>query len=439
MTDRLGPLDTGFLDIETGHVALHLGGVAVLAGPVPTTEELTLRFAERLDRTPRLRQVLRRPPLGLTSARWEDDPGFDLSYHLRRTALPAPAGMQQLHTLVGRIMSTRLDDAHPLWEAWVVEGMADGRWAMLLKVHHAVVDGIAALAVVADFLDDPGPVVEVTPARPARAFSPVRAARSMLTTARGLGRYAAALRPFPRTSLAGELGAARRYRTATVRIADVDAVRHALGGTRNDVVLAMVTRAFREIMILRDEPPAPNAVRSLVPVSVRGARPGGNQLSALLIDLPVDRHEPIAAYRAVLARTSGGKASHESESGQAVLNVAGLLPSGLVSAAVRTAFRLPHRVLTTVVTNVPGPREEQSLLGRPVEELYPYVPLGDTIRIGVAVLSYTDRLFVGVTCDRDTVPDEDADAFVAAMSQALTCLLSARPRPGTARDAARPG
>jgi diacylglycerol O-acyltransferase len=440
-TERLSPLDAGFLDIESEHVALHLGGFAVLSGPPPATGEIAERILDRIERVPRLRQRLRRAPLGVSAPHWEDVPAFDLSYHLRRTALPAPGGIEQLHSLVGRVMSTRLDEARPLWEAWVVEGLADERWAMLFKVHHSVVDGIAALGVISTFLDFPGP-----PPRPASPASrleairvaalagaasvlqPSRTARQVVATVRGIGRYAAALRPFPRTSLAGELGTPRRYRTATLPLAEVDGVRGMLGGTRNDVVLAVVARAFRDLLIMRHEPIAPNSVRCLVPVSVRGREQHGNQLSALLVDLPVDYHDPRAGYETVVARTRSLKSSSESSSGQTVLGLAAHLPSAVVSAAVRTAFRLPHRVLTTVVTNVPGPGEQQYLLGRRVEELYPYVPLGDGIRIGVAVTSYLGNLFVGVTCDRDTVPD--ADIFVDALRDGLDELQPVAANPG---------
>jgi diacylglycerol O-acyltransferase / wax synthase len=188
-------------------------------------------------------------------------------------------------------------------------------------------------------------------------------------------------------------------------------------------VLAMVTRGFRELLVQRGEIAAPHAVRCLVPVAVAPQPGADNAVSALVVELPVDFRDPAAAYGAVVVRTREVKRSHECEAGQATLSLAAHLPALLVSTAVKAVLRVPHRVLTTVATNVPGPPIEQRLLDRRMVALFPYVPIADRIRIGVAVTSYTGRLMFGVTCDRNSVPD--ADVFVHALDDGLGDLVKA--------------
>jgi diacylglycerol O-acyltransferase len=435
--ERLGLLDAEFWDLEDEHVALHIGGIAVFDGPVPSAEELRDRYLERLGSLPRLRQRMRGTPFGLTRPRWSDDRDFDLTYHLHWATIPNPGTPEQLNSAVGQIMSYRLDQARPLWEVWVVQGLAGGQWALVLKMHHSMVDGMGGMEVFAAFLDDVdlpvrhpaertsavGEVREFVHAITVAVLEPRRTVQRAAGVIRGGMGYLRAVRPFTASSVTGELGVARRYRTTSADLADVDAVRAALGGTRNDVVLAMVTRGFRELLIGRDEVAAPHAVRCLVPVAVAPKTGVENAVSALVVELPVDFHDPAAAYGAVVVRTREVKHSHESEAGQATLSLATHMPALLVSTVVKAVLRVPHRVLTTVTTNVPGPPLEQRLLGRRMVALFPYVPIADRIRIGVAVTSYAGRLMFGVTCDRNSVPD--ADAFVRALDAGLGDLLKA--------------
>jgi diacylglycerol O-acyltransferase len=452
--DRMSALDASFWDLESEAASLHIGGIGIFEGPAPSGEEIHRRYASRVARLARYQQRMQTVPFGLARPVWVRDPDFELRDHLHRTALPAPGDEAELVRLFGRLMSQELDRGHPLWEAWTVEGLADGRWALITKVHHSMVDGIAGMALFTDLLDDsPGtahsrPRRTVGEAPPTRlrlvadglgdrvavagralrlvAGSPLhpRALIAQTTVlARGLPRYLRLVRPSPSTSLTGHLDRPRRYRTLTVELADVNAVRHAFGGSINDVVLAMVTAGFRAMLQAHGERPAEHTVRCLVPVSVRvpddGAEPT-NRVSALVVELPVEFGEPEAAYGAVRARVTEMKRSHEAEAGELVVALAEALPAAALSSVLRAALRVPHRALTTVATNVPGPRLPVSLLGRRMVAVYPYVPIADVLRIGIAVTSYDGHLHFGVTYDRASMPD--ADVLVDAMAAGLADL-----------------
>jgi diacylglycerol O-acyltransferase len=239
---------------------------------------------------------------------------------------------------------------------------------------------------------------------------PVGSAQWLLGVGRGMLGYAGSLRPARSRQLSGSLGSLRRYRVAR---ADLDAVRRvktALGGSVNDVVLAIVTTGLRDLLLERGERPAPGAVRCLVPVSVRmpsEAEHVDNRVSALLADLPVEFDDPLTRYGAMVARTRDLKASHEAEAGSVLTAVAGYVPPALMDSVLRAYVRLPQRIVTTVITNVPGPHEVRYVLGRRMVALYPYVPIADRLRVGIAVTSYDGQLFFGITADRASVADID--------------------------------
>ena len=437
--EHMSPLDAAFWQLEDSHAGLHIASVAVFEGPPPSIGQLRRLYARKLHLVPRLRQRMRPVLLGLGRPAWVDDPTFDLAYHLRHTAVPHPGGPAQLSALMGRLMSNHLDPERPLWEAWVVDGLAHGRWAIVSKLHHSMVDGIAGISVLERIFDtspdaalpppdrwepepQPGPLGLVRSAlvEDARAAAdaaratvtvgahPRRSARRAAGVVQGLGRYATALRPVPASRLSGRLGAPRGYDTASVRMADVQRVRDRLGGSINDVVLAIVTGALRELILSRHERLVPHEVRCLVPVSVRalGAHDElDNRVSALLADLPVEIADPVQRYVAVCAHTRALKASHEAEAGVLVTTVARYLPPPLLTLGLRTVFRLPQRWITTVITNVPGPPRPIYALGRRLIANYPYVPIADRVRIGVAVTSYDRTLHFGITSDHDSAPD----------------------------------
>jgi diacylglycerol O-acyltransferase len=434
---QMSALDAGFLQLEDDHVALHIGATAVFEGPAPSDAEIHERYGRLMAAFPRYRQRLRRWPFDLRKPGWVDVAELDLNFHIRRSALPKPGSPEQLERLVGRVMSYRLDPERPLWEAWVVEGLEGDRWALVMKVHHSIVDGMGGMATFTELLDGAGkgarPARRPKPPRAATQNRAVRLARAMtspatLTTAlsRGIGvaeEYLRVLRPPGDNSLTGALGTARRYRALTVEMADVRRVREVFGGTLNDVVLTMVTGGFRSLLQTRGELEG-QGVRSLVPVSLRAAeeaRDGANRISFLVTDLPVDAEHPVEAHAEIRRRMTHLKHSGETAATGGGFALADLLPPPLVSAAVGAARHIPQRSITTVTTNVPGPPHATTMCGRPLLALYPYVPIAERIRIGVAVTSYADRLHFGITCDRGSVPD--ADVFVDAMARTLAELV----------------
>ncbi|TAM86345.1 MAG: wax ester/triacylglycerol synthase family O-acyltransferase [Jatrophihabitans sp.] len=432
MLDRPSALDALFLYLEDSRVGLHIAATAVFEGPVPDDEQIRARWTQLTTTDPRYRQVLRRTVLDLRRPRWVERGGFDIDYHLRRTALPAPGGTAQLERTVGQLVSQRLDPDRPLWESCTIEGLQGGRWAVLVKVHHSLVDGLGGMALLARLLDAGHPAPPPPPSAAllrrvlAAAAAPPRVAAALAGSAGGLLRYATSLWPTDPTSLTGPLGRARRYRTLTVDCADVRTVRAALGGTVNDVVLTMVANAFRTLLTERGERPGTHAVRCLVPVATRTAAQadeGANRVSVVLVHLPVDCGDPATVHAVIRARMTAAKTSGEAAAGERGFAAADLVPAPVFAAAVGALRRIPQRVVTTVTTNVPGPRAPQTLLGRPMVALFPFVPIADRIRVSVAVSSYVDHLHFGITCDRATVPD--ADVFVAGLAAGLAGLVTA--------------
>jgi diacylglycerol O-acyltransferase / wax synthase len=458
----MGVLDAAFWYLEDDHASLHIASVTVFDGPAPDYTEVLDAVERRLPELPRYRKKMRRVPLGLARPVWIDDPHFDLKFHVRRTALPSPGGDVELQTLAERLMSQSMDVDRPLWEAWFVEGLSDGRWAVVWKVHHSMVDGVGGMALLATMLDaapdsilpprrswtarpEPGSLRLMGAALVDRSRSgyalvgtvadaarrPATALRTVGTVSRGLARYARAARPVDKSSLVGTLTSSRGFTWTSSDIADVATVRRVFGGSLNDVVLTMVTRGLRDLLASHDEWPGPHAVRCLVPVSVRGAgesQAGANRISALLADLPVQLDDPVEAYLAVVTHTADLKSSYEAVAGEKIVAFAGYLPSRAVRTALRAAFHVPQRFVSTVATNVPGPRWPLYFLGRRMIGIYPYVPIADRLRVAVAVTSYDGRLYFGVTSDRNSVTDADVlrDGLAAGLSElvAAASILS---------------
>lgn len=459
--DRMNPLDAAFLQVEDSEpeVSLAISSIAVFDGPAPTSEEFTAHIAGRLPLVPRYRQLARQAPLDLGPPVWVDAPRFDLDHHIRRTALPAPGGDAELAALIGRVMSNRLDRNRPLWEYWLVEGLAGGRWALISKVHHCMVDGVSGTDLYHVVLDptpqprppqpdpwtptpEPSELALLVDAVAGLALLPLAQVRALVGLLQrpaelpGLVRdvtlgalaLAAGMLPVRASTLFGRVGAIRRFAFARAATADVRAVRQAFGGTFNDVVLAAVTAGFRALLVARGEDPAAGQVRSLVPVSVRA--PGqecvrDNQVSLMLATLPVDVDDPVAALGAVRAQMTRLKTTHEAEAGAAMMALARLEPFPAVAAPVRALARLPQRSVITVTTNVPGPREQLYALGRPLREIIPYVPIASNARTGVSIMSYRDQVVFGVTGDRDSATDvgvlaDGISAGLRALADAAT-------------------
>ena len=457
--DHLSPLDASFLDLEDQdpHVSLAIASVAVIDGPAPTQEAIVEAIRGRLPLVPRYRQRVQRVPFDIGRPVWVDDPAIDLDYHLRRTALPAPADDASLCRVIARVMSQRLDRERPLWEAWVIEGLADGRWALLSKVHHCMVDGVSGnelYRLIFDATPEPGGPVADTwepQAEPDQAAlvadalsdlvaatvgqarvlvdslrRPEILAKRIGDTLRGLATVARAVRPVTSSSLVGSIGRSRRYSAVRTPLAEIRQTAEALGVTINDVVLAAVAGALRTVLAADGEVLAPDAVRALVPVNVRTARDAGvldNRLSMLLPMLPVDRDDPLDRVRAVHERIGVLRHDHESEAVAIVTTIARYEPYLPISMAIKTALRMPQRILATVVTNVPGPKIPLYVLGRRIREILPYVPIAMGMRVGVSVFTYEGQAVIGITADFEHFPHPDH--LAEAVHEELTTLARA--------------
>jgi diacylglycerol O-acyltransferase len=437
--DSLKPLDAIFIDAEDEdkNTSMAIASIAVFQGPAPPQKEVMALIAGRLPLVPRYRQKLRTVPFRLGRPVWVDDPDFDLAYHVRRTALPRPGKRRQLADLMGRVMSQRLDRDHPLWEYWVVEGLAKGRWALISKVHHCMIDGVGGVDLYRVLMELPSESVppEDPPAgSPPSANSlaakaaadmahlplqgagalgaavaePGRTIAQAVGMARAVARFSPSLKPAVPSSLSGAIGQQRRYAWGRTSLDDIKTIKREFGGTVNDVVLAAISGGFRALLLSRGEEPQPHEVPSLVPVSVRS--PGneggfGNQVSATVTNLPVHIADPVERLAAVRAEQDSLKACHEAMIGQALVALGQYSAYPLTSWLVRKAFGLPQREIVTVTTNVPGPREPLYWMGRRLQEIIPYVPIASTVRIGISIFSYGDRVTFGVTGDYAANPD----------------------------------
>jgi len=457
--DRLNPLDALFVDAEDEdqHTSMAIASIAVFEGPCPSHENVLAALAGRLPLVPRYRQKLRTVPLRLGRPVWVEDPHFDLRYHVRRTALPAPGGDQQLADLMARVMSQRLDRDHPLWEYWVAEGLAQDRWALISKLHHCMVDGISGTdlyRVIFDSSPEPAPPAVdnrtvggepsplqlaaqaaldtvLLPVREARALGsaaadPGRAVRQAAGTVRAIAKLAPALRPATGSSLSGRIGQQRRYTWARSSLDDVKKIKQALGGTVNDVVLTAISGGFRDLLLARGEQPEPHMIRSLVPVSLRA--PGEeniyeNRVSAVLADLPVQVADAVERLVAVQAELQTLKATNEAQVGEALVTLGRYTPFPLVSWWIRLAFGLPQREIVTVTTNVPGPRQPLYGMGRRLLEIIPYVPIATTVRIGISIFTYCGNVTFGITGDFASSPD--LDVLARGIENGISELLAA--------------
>ena len=412
---------------------MHVGGVLVFDGTV-TREEVVRRLRDRIHLIPRYAMRLDEAPLGIAHPVWVADDGFDPDRHVQRSALPAPGGDAELCELVGQVMSTRLERSRPLWQLHVVEGLAGGRTALVAKMHHALVDGIAAVDVSTVVLD-PGPeplelpppeesgagqgriesLARMTGARlhvprklardmasRALALDPRTAARQMREAAGVVGELARIRPAAPPTRLNASIGTDRLFALARGRLDDVKTVRSATGATVNDVLLTAVALMLGDF--LGDD--APGNVVALVPVSIRSdAERGelGNHISTVFVDLPLSG-EPLERLAAVSAAMEEVKGSAQVRAGALIVGATGLAPPLVSSLAVR-AMSGP-RMFNLVVSNVPGPQQTFYLAGVPMREVYPAVPLNPRNQaLSVGILSYDGGIWFGLLADRDAVPD----------------------------------
>jgi WS/DGAT/MGAT family acyltransferase len=446
-------MDASFLHIEGPNNPMHIGGVSIFEGPAAPFERLQEMVAGKLDAVPRYRQKVRFVPLSLARPVWVDDPHFNVSYHLRHTALPSPGSDEILRRTAARLFAQRLDRRKPLWEIWMVEGLSDNRWALLSKVHHCMVDGVSATDLMTVMFDDTPPATTAHPWEPGpeptgaelvlRSLShqlsnpseQVRVVRAMtrrpratLTQARdvlrGLSSSVGLLRPLERSSLTGPVGPHRTWSTAFLPLDDVKSIRRALGGTVNDVVLTLVSGGLRELLSTRGEHVDGRMIRALVPVSVR--RPGergvyNNRVSAMFAELPVGIVDPVARLDLVRAQMDNLKQSKQAVAGDVLTSLSGFAPAMLLDLAGRLAARSPSLGVQTGVTNVPGPQHALQTLDRRLLQSYPFVPVIGNVRISIAIFSYDGGMYFGVTADYDS--SNDISILTAGIEAAADELL----------------
>jgi diacylglycerol O-acyltransferase / wax synthase len=456
--ERMSTLDAGFYFVEHQNVPMHIGSLAVFQGPAPSYADLTALFEAKLPRMPRYRQVVRTTPLQLFRPFWSDDEQFELSYHLRHIAVPQPGGPEQLRAMASRIFAQRLDRDRPLWEAWLLEGLAKGRWALISKVHHSMVDGIGGSDLMAQLFDvtpkpglpppqnwepRPGPSpAEIVvggavdtimwPARQLTAL-PGQIARRLPSVGAavgfglGLTGNARRLAVKSASSLNGPISPHRRWTWTSAKLSTVRTIRQSRHVTVNDVLLAVVTAGFRDLLDARGELTADLVVRSLVPVSLRGThdhQPVSNYISAILVNLPVAEPDPLRRLECLHEQMDDLKRTRQAVGAEFLTGLLGFAASSLLALGSAAAFRIPQPLVQTITTNVPGPRFQLYMLGRKLTELYPYVPIGDNLRIGVAIFSYLDRFTFGITADYRAVPQADLDVLTTGMRHGLLELKS---------------
>jgi WS/DGAT/MGAT family acyltransferase len=460
VTDRLQPLDVSFLYLEGPTTPMHVGGLAVFEPPADGFDYE--RFAElveqRLSLVPRYRQKIKAVPGHLANPVWVDDNDFDLGYHVRRSALPRPGSNDQLRELVARVQSRPLDRHRPLWEMYLVEGLADGRFAVIQKTHYALVDGVNAVDIGQVILDSsPAPrelpedlwMPQPEPAavellidavgevirRPTALADTVRIgladARSVatkLTSAAGgvfsVARIAA--RPAPNSPLNGEIGSQRRFAVARTELADYRKVHRQTGGTVNDVVLATVAGAIRGWLLSRGEAVRPaSAVRAMVPVSVRDGEGGqlGSRVSSYLVDLPVGEPNPIVRLSQVGYAMRAHKESGQSVGADALAALSGFAPPTLHALGARAASSFTRRLFNLVITNVPGPQFPLYASGAELLEMFPVIPLAAGQAVSIGLTSYNGGVYYGLNADRGHM--HDVDVLASLIEESLAELVLA--------------
>ncbi|HEY1238167.1 MAG TPA: wax ester/triacylglycerol synthase family O-acyltransferase [Solirubrobacterales bacterium] len=481
MGEQLTALDATFLELEEADQSahMHIGGVIVLepgpAGGAPPIAEIRRDVASRLPDLPRYRQRLSSPRTGgLHWPTWEEDREFRIERHVCRAGLPAPGGLEELCEWAGEHYSQRLDRTRPLWEMTILE-LADGRWAIVTKTHHCMVDGVGSVDIANTLLDsEPSPrtgSAGVTgngrPAGPGlsrsdvdrptwrraveRASRPaielghagVRAAETGLHVAESIVGVAAhpnrardalhrsrALAELllrdevisaPESSLNRPIGAKRRLAVIGVELEELKGIRGVLGGTVNDVVLAAAAGGLRKLLLDREEEPPPQGLRAMVPMNVRTAGERlamGNRISSLFVHLPVSADDPGSRYRLQVEEAESLKSGTQHEGSSLLLNVGNHMPPVLHSFMARSLFAT--RLFNVTITNVPGPQIPLYYFGSRVQEIWPLVPIAAEHAVGLAVFSYDGTLFFCVNADRDTV--EDLDVLMKGIAESVAEL-----------------
>ena len=451
---------------------MHVASAIVFEGPPPAHEEFRDHIASRLHLVPKFRQKLREVPFGQGRPVLVDDPHFNLEYHVRRTALPPPGDDEDLRSLAARVFSTPLDRHKPLWELWLAEGLSGGRFAVLGKSHHALVDGVSGVDITTVLFDtarEPG-----TPASPPpewiprpeptsaqllaealveRATSPREAVRGFRAILRGprrvarqvaegaadVGKMVGAGIAAPDSPYNVGIGSHRRVAFLSAGVDDFKRVKNAHGGTLNDVVLSTVAGALGRHLRATGYDTTELELRAMVPVSVRAESEHGalgNRVSAMMAPLPVWCEDPVERLRLISATMGDLKGSGQAVGAQILTQLADFAPPTIAAQASRLQPR--QRFFNLVVTNVPGPQFPLYMLGREMQTLHPMVPLAHRQALCVGIMSYNGQLNYGLVGDYDAMEDLDdfRDHLEAAIDETIASVPAQRKRK---RPASRKG
>jgi len=466
--DRLSGLDASFLHMERAGAHMHVASTSIFEGPAPSHEEFREHIASRLHLVPRFRQKLRFVPLDQGRPVWVDDPHLNLDYHVRRTALPAPGSDEQLRNLAARIFSQQLDRSKPLWELWLVEGLADGRFAIIGKSHHALVDGVSGVDITTVLFDLDREPKGTPPAPPPWLARPEptdmqllsQAVRERLTSPKEIVRgFRAALRgprkllhgvgatskivgaatAAPQTVFNVEIGPHRRFAMTQADLVELKRVKDAHGGTVNDVILSTVAGAIGRYLRARGHHTEGLELKAMVPVSVRAADEHGalgNRISAMMAPLPVWCEDPVERLAITTEAMGDLKASGQAVGAEILTKLTDFAPTTIAAQAAR--LQPAQRFFNLVVTNVPGPQFPLYVLGRQMESIFPMVPLARRQALCVGIMSYNGQVNFGLIGDFDAMAD--LESFALDLEAAIEEVVATAPKPQrpNAGDAASP-
>lgn len=445
---RLSPLDAMFLNRDTPTTPRQIASLAIVEADAGSLDHdrLVEVISERLDIVPRYRQVPRKVPGALGTPVWVDDEDFDIGRHVRRSALPRPGTRDALHELVGRLVARRLDLDRPLWELYLIEGLEDGRVALLFKAHQALVDGSETIDLAQVLLEETARVREIpheewSPRPSPRAAGLVRStidrnvrhpSEALRITEYNLGRVARKV-PLPRTSTPPHRGVltapATRHRRFTSLATDLESyrrIREEHGGTVNDVILAVIAGGLRGWMLTRAEPvTAKTSFRAMVPMSVV-ADDGlptslGSKVRGHLLSLPVGETNPVVRLHQVSYALKDHRETGSAVAANQLASLPGFATSTFHAVGARVAAAESGRGYQLLITNVPGPQDPVFMAGEQVAEVYPCLPLSHHRALSVGVTSYRGQVFYGIVADRDAV--SDVDVLAQCIDDALEELV----------------
>src|SRR3954447_6864150 len=442
--DRLTSVDASFLINESSSSHMHVGAILIFEGPPPRYIDLVEHVRSRLPLVPRFRQKLVVPPFEAGRPLWVDDVNFNLTYHIRHTALPDPGGEEQLKKLAGRIFSQQLDRLKPLWELWLVQNLERDRFAILTKTHHAMVDGISGVDIGTVLFDverdaeplrleddwvpqpEPGtaelvargiadvaaPPVKLAERAAGVVRNPETAARRLVEGLEGVSEIVSAFAdPAPDVPLNEAIGPHRRYVWARSELDTFKRIKNTFGATVNDVVLAVVTGALRTWLHRRRIRTEGLELRALVPVSIRAEDERGNlgnRIALMRGPLPVYIEDPVRRLRTISDAMADLKRSKQALGAEVIARFNDFAPPTLLAQASRINFST--RLFNLIVTNVPGPQLPLYVLGRELEEVFPVAFLPENHAMAVAIMSYHGKVGFGLLADYDSMEDVEAIA-----------------------------